>query len=95
MAAVGALAAALGLSAAPAEGTFPGRNGQIVFEQYREDTGEQQIAIMGPTGSNPAPADHGRRVLAGDLAGRQAGGLHGFPVVRRQMRRVVSGDHGK
>ena len=52
VAAAGALVAALGLSAAPAEGTFPGRNGQIVFEQYREDTGEQ-IAIMGPSGSNP------------------------------------------
>ena len=47
-----ALVLALGLLVGPAEGTFPGRNGQIVFEQYRDGTG-YQIAIMGPTGSNP------------------------------------------
>ncbi len=49
---MGAFMVALVLVAAPAQGTFPGRNGQIVFEQYREDTGEQQIAIMDPDGSN-------------------------------------------
>ena len=41
----------MSLSVALAEGTFPGRNGQIVFEQLL-DTG-YQIAIMGPTGSDP------------------------------------------
>jgi Tol biopolymer transport system component len=47
---VGAVALTVSLSVALAEGTFPGRNGQIVFEQLT-DTGDQ-IAVMGPTGSN-------------------------------------------
>jgi hypothetical protein len=56
--AVGAAALVMTLSVALAEGTFPGRNGQIVFEQLL-DTG-YQIAIMGPTGSNPHIGAQGR-----------------------------------
>lgn len=49
--AVSVAALVMSLSVALAEGTFPGRNGQIVFEQLL-DTG-YQIAIIGPTGSDP------------------------------------------
>ena len=84
-----ALTAGLALAAEPAYGTYPGRNGQIVFEQYNGDTGEQQIAIMNPDGSDlrtlttdggssPAISPDGSRVVYTEegSCGSRCGGSH-------------------